>query len=280
MEVAQSVSKKTAVGVSTVLDIIAARQNPIRSILKRNQAKELKFLEASILDILEAVTTMYTSVDYSKLSLESKEMVLKELMNAIFEDFPILGVWEIKKAFRLAAVGKIKADLRAFQGRFTVPMLGGILRAYIEYSNRVISEYKELEKIQNSRLSKMEQIEKNKQARRGVVDSFLKMKETYNQDMTIDEGLIKEFWGKILVEEGLITFSREAKKQIYQEAKELVKQDISREMAESENSFKRRELKQLLDMATSRLSFQDEKLTDRARVKYAKLIVKKSIINS
>lgn len=54
--------------------------------------------------------------------------------------FSHFNITEIREAFRLAAAGKIEADLKAFYGLFTIQMLGNVLRAYDDYRTAIFRE--------------------------------------------------------------------------------------------------------------------------------------------
>ena len=58
----------------------------------------------------------------------------------ILSQFSHLGLTEIREAFRLAAAGKIEADLNAFYGLFTVQMLGKVMSAYDDYRTAIFRE--------------------------------------------------------------------------------------------------------------------------------------------
>lgn len=58
----------------------------------------------------------------------------------ILSQFSHLGLTEIREAFRLAAAGKIEADLNAFYGLFTIQLLGKVLSAYDDYRTAIFRE--------------------------------------------------------------------------------------------------------------------------------------------
>lgn len=257
--------------------IVTARQEPIREILKRGD-QEIGMLSVSLMNILDAIAEMYTSADYSRYSPEDRKIVFSEMSRFVIDRFPMLGLLEIRDAFSLAASGKINADLRAWHGKFTIAMLGGVLGPYKAYSKRVLFEYdKGCELILGETDEKQLQ-KKNEKAKQEVISAYLKLKETYQEDLEIDESKIFVHWGRILVEAGYIDFTADQKKEIYSEAKALVKEDATKAFAASTRPHERRELRSLIEVIDSNTGdFTDFK--NKADAKYAILIVKKSIIN-
>lgn len=273
----ERVSKLTGVSKVSVSDIVVARQRPMRDILKSG-GQESDRLKFTVINTLDAIAEMYTSANYSNYAPSDKEAVFNEMMNFVLDRFSMLGVAEIRKAFSFAASGKINADLRAWHGKFTIAMLGGVLSAYKEYSKTIVFEYDKGCAALLGESSESEVAEKNKKARKEVIAAYLNLKETYRQDLEIDESKIFVHWGKILVDSGHINFTAEEKKEIYNEAKVLAREDIGRAMSESTRPNERRELRSLLDIIDQD-GVNSPKFKNKATAKYAVLLVKKSIIN-
>lgn len=65
---------------------------------------------------------------------------IKEGVRFITDQFGHLNLPEIREAFRLAAAGKIEAELSAFYGLFTIQLLGKVLAVYDDYRTAIFRE--------------------------------------------------------------------------------------------------------------------------------------------
>ena len=69
-------------------------------------------------------------------------------------------------------------------------------------------------------------MKKNAEARKKVVDDYNALKKEYQESFEIDESKIPAYWGKILVEEGIIDFTTDQKVDIKKEAEKIVSERI------------------------------------------------------
>lgn len=273
-------SYQSSTNKQTALRIIEARKTPIRSTLKLGNDYQKALLQVELMNSLDAIIDVYTNADFSKKTAADKELVFRAMTDFIFDKFPMLGVLEIKEAFALASAGHTDADLRTFHGKFTVSMLGSVLSSYLAYTKQLIFLYeKEKDSKEKEFKMKQEQEEKNLSAKKQVIESFLELKEAYKKVNEIDESKIFIHWGRILVDAGHIKFTEQEKKDIYQEAKELVKKDLASQLKESEKATERRELRSLIDIINSNPA-SSESFKAKCTAKYSLLVVKKAIINS
>lgn len=267
----------TGIAKGKVQKLIENRQNPIRSLATTGDPIEETRRDAQIINALHAIAEIYTSADFSKMNEEDAAFALEEMKNFVLDNYSGLSIPELREAFSLAASKKINADLRAWNGKFTVSMLGAVLSSYQVWSNKIVAEYQDGLKKLSRKPSEEERREKNEETKKAVISAYLKLVEQYKNDLEIDDTKIFLHWGKILVEAGYISFSLEVKRQILKEARLLVEAEIREELTNTQRPTRARELRQLIRLLSE--GGESKKFKNRVENKYSILIVKKSIIN-
>jgi uncharacterized protein YqeY len=251
----------------------------IRAILKSGSIEQQKTLSVDLGKAMRYLAKHYTGakLDGDKLTQEQAQMIA-ECVRFVIDMFPMLSLEEIYLAFKMAAAKKLDVSLKAYYGIFNNEILGSVLSTYLRQRNAVLSEYNK----HNAKELKQEQEEKDKvkniDTHNHVISQYNKVKKNYQENGDIEEleSSVYPYWGKILVSKGIIDFTREEKRQIVQEAKDLVEREIKSELAKEMHPTHVRELKHLLVQIQS--GFPCAKFDLKWRNKYAKLIVIKSII--
>lgn len=64
-------------------------------------------------------------------------VVWDECLSLLQNQFPNIGIYEIRQAFELAAASKLDVNIVAYRGQFTVDILGKVLAAYSEYRKAI-----------------------------------------------------------------------------------------------------------------------------------------------
>ncbi len=64
-------------------------------------------------------------------------IVWSECISLLQNQFPNIGIYEIRQAFELAAASKLDVNIVAYRGQFTVDILGKVLSAYSEYRKAI-----------------------------------------------------------------------------------------------------------------------------------------------
>lgn len=128
--------------------------------------------------------------------------VFGECVKLLRSKFGELGVVEIHEAFSMAAAQKIKADLTAYGGKFTVAMFGNVLSAYRTFRNAILHKMSEghgvLEREAEAAL-----IEQKREAYRlHVLGEFARLKNVNKQISKPED--VSLGWARILSDEGLI----------------------------------------------------------------------------
>mgnify|MGYP006279815331 CR=1 FL=1 len=103
----------------TAIEILKGSQNAVRH-MKPEQEKELRA-------VIITCASSYCGMDVKSTSITTWDACVK----MVKEDFKNIGVNEIEVAFRLCASGKLNVNMTAYYGKFTVAILGEILRAYV-----------------------------------------------------------------------------------------------------------------------------------------------------
>lgn len=271
-------SQQVEIKTATLKVIVNGRQNNLREVIRRGNQEEIAGQEVTVMRVLHALANLYTSVNFEKLSDEDVTFLISECSQFVISEYPMLGIEEIKQAFRLAASKKIPADLTAWNGQFTVSMLGAVLSSYLKFRRSIISKVENIKSIEQSREVDPNKDEKNNKVRKQVIETYLNLKSIFKKEGTIREELIQAYWGKILDREGLIPFTDKVKLAVYQEAKVICRKEIIAELLHPDiPPVKKRESKALLKRIDQ--GEKPKEFFTRVDIKYAKLIVIKGIMS-
>ena len=199
-------------------------------------------------------------------------------MDLIFNYFSALSFVELKTAFDLAVAEKLKdCDIATYYGKFSVQTLSIILNAYMVFRKQIQAEFSRI----NNELAKQKTEQKfqnqNATTIQQVKTCYQNLIKSFGLTGELDKDIIKPFWGKILVSEGIINFSAANKEQIYKEAKNIVENEIKTKLGTTNNPFDRKPLFKLL--ADLESQSKNEDFITKSKNKYSHLIVVKSILN-
>jgi hypothetical protein len=246
--------------------------------LQSGDSERIAICRAQIKQMIHTVVVLYTSANFDKQDKTTTDILMTESANFVLKNYPMFNPSEIKTAFEFASAKKTNADLSTYYGKFTIQMLGEVLNAYFRLRQNAIARIDKKVEIEHNRQRKEDADAKNKQTIQDVVDLYGALREQYQNTGEFDEQKIKSFQGKILVDAGLITFTRDEKIQIYNEAKDTVTKQIKTGVQDMTlKSTERRTLKSMLtDIVNG-----DEKDDFKSRVnsQYSILLIKKSIIS-
>lgn len=276
---------QTNIKREVITTIIKGSNKNFRAVLKTNDDKQIKIMQQYVWGYILHCANVYTGAQFpsDKITKDHAD-IIDACQELVFSQFPMLSKDEIKLAFEMASAGRFDINMETYYGKFSVQFLGKILKAYLTYRTNVISKYNESLQLIESRKEDDLKEEKNQKARELVIEEYLKMKETYQNELDIDESKIQSFWGKILVDSNLITFTMEEKAEIYNEAKALVKEQMQKDLLDESklSQSERISLRMLLKKVNETENTNDipEDYKSKCIAAYSKLIVKKSIINT
>jgi len=222
----------------------------------------------------------YTGANFSNPPDQDEQRTLDASSKFILNKFPMLHMKELEEAFSMCMSGKLgNLNIEAYYGKFTIQMLGKVVRAYINHRSSFLVKLNQVQQQELETSNEGIKEQKNQEAKEYVLKEYkdLKTKFEASGDMEILESSIYPYWGKILVESQIINFTHDQKKEIVEEAKSLTMKGINAKMNESTNPNERRSLRSLLQDAGAEIKNDDFERKWTAR--YAKLIVIKSIIN-
>jgi hypothetical protein len=137
-------------------------ENQIRTVCK------LPKFEAGITETIRTIWTHYCGANPEYLTPEFE----KEAIELIKKKFAMLGVNEIKEAFRLASTNVINADMRAFSGRINIQVIGNVLSSYVNYRNPILSQILKERETEQTNNQIQEQQEKRAKYKKEVIDWF------------------------------------------------------------------------------------------------------------
>lgn len=275
-----------------ILQIITNRENcpienvelivnsiSIRHFLNSNSTLEVEGIKRKVAVAVHTLAGMYTSANLDKQNKEDLEHLIRECSNFIIKQFPSISLEEIALAFQLAASHKIEADLRAFNGVFSIAMLGGVLSAYLLYRNRIKAAHQNELTLLSKVVSENEINQKNQDVISEVIANFKNLIVEFEKTGLLDDSKIYPFWGKILVDAKIINFTHEEKFAIFEEALVLAKSELVKTVQNnSVPMFELRSIKEIL--ATTTKDNPHEKIKDLATTIYKRIIVSKAILNN
>ena len=176
------------------------------------------------------IANTYTVSNFGTKLNEIDKNIIKSCADFILEFHSGLNIKEIEQAFKIASSGKFDINIETYFGKFNVSILGKVLKAYQQLRNKIIVQIEETERKEQQRVEQQQDQEKidklNAETRSYVIDQYKQIKESGN----IPDN-IPAYWGKILVEEGIIDFNQREKNMIYAEAKNNVQGILAKKLA-------------------------------------------------
>ena len=262
---------------SELSEIIRCKNNSIRKELQSEDSERIAICRAHVTQMIHTVVVLYTSANLDKQDKTTTDILMTESANFVLKNYPMLNPSEIKTAFEFAASHKTNADISTYYGKFTIQMLGDVLNAYFRLRQNAIARIDNKVSIEQIRQRDKDADAKNRQAIQDVVDLYGALREQYQNTGEFDEQKIKAFQGKILVDAGLITFTRDEKIQIYNEAKDRITKQIKSGVQDMTlKSTERRTLKSMLTDIVN--GDEQDDFKSRVNSQYSILLIKKSII--
>ncbi len=140
---------------------------------------------------------------------------------------------EIKRAFELAAAGTIEAELKAYNGNFTVRILGHVLKAYMGYRNRLQNRLLAVEKETKDKEMDM-RISEYYKSEEGQAEISLYYEKLLEKHIAKDNLEIKDVTSRMylyLEKKGLISLTPEEKRAYFKQGKELYIAELVNEKA-------------------------------------------------
>ena len=261
---------------TTMEMILIGRKNNFRSLLKSNNIKNIKTGKNQLKLAVLVIANTYTGANFQKPLSEETEFTLSECSKFIFEFYPMLSLPEITQAFKMAAAEKLDVNIETYYGKFNVSILGKVLKAYLDYRNKIIAAYEhEKDKI-NKQLEQKEIEQKNAITRKKIIKSYNEIKSYY--EATGDEtkfNRIKPYWCKILLDENIISLTQSQKQWCWNEAKKEAISEVKKEYQADISPNRKNTLKHYLKKIEE--GVEVDELNNKSISIYSRFIVIKSI---
>lgn len=246
--------------------------------MKLADKKQINIERANVFAGIVFCANTYTGARFERPFQIDQTHILESCVDFVFSYFSMLRLEEIKMAFELALAGKLKdCDIATYYGKFTVQTLSTVLNGYLLLRKQIQAEFQHMEDEAKKIKGEQEIAERNAKTIEDVKTAYGFLRASYDLLGTLNEELIKPFWGKILVEQGIINFTQEQKAAIYKEAKQIVKNEVKASLGANEDMMIRKSIVNLLNDIENEM--QNEDYEAKSKAKYSHLIVVKSIIN-
>lgn len=201
--------------------------------------------------------------------------VLIECTKFVYRHYRDLGLKEIKEAFDMSANNKFDSvNMKAFYGQFNVSMLGDILSAYKSERNKVLNKILHEHERAISGESFMDIVEhKNYIARQEVIAEFKAEieKKRNGKELkykTVDE--IRIHWPRILIDKGIIELPETRKRELWNEAKDLVMKKLRMTATNYEDIYEAKGARQMIKNIETN---GQKTIREKTEVLYGKLYV-------
>jgi hypothetical protein len=237
----------------------------------------------SISRMLFACIDLYTTANLDNMEKVDMKVLISACRDQVIKHFKMLGVIEIKDAFEMFANDSLNIKVDFYGGKFKVPHLSKILNAYLVYRKKYIATYENQSNLLDWRKPKPEEVikQKNLEAAETIKHDYTALVTHFEENGNLQylEKNIGLNWGKVLVNEGIIVFSIEEKKEIVEECKIYVNKQIENILLAGEvNAIAKKGLKDM------RMAFKNKEHNSNFKgrwvARYDKLIVIKSILKA
>jgi hypothetical protein len=167
--------------------------------------------EIGIKETIRVIWTHYCGANPDFLTQEFED----EAIDLIKKKFGMLGVNEIKEAFRLASVNVISSDMRAFHGRINTQVIGNVLSSYLEYRKPIAAEILRMKTQQQKE-------EEEEKAQLDMIEYQKKVLEWFeSKELPKDIYDCPFYFFDTLAELSLIEITKEQKHEYFRKAKVL-----------------------------------------------------------
>tara|TARA_Y100000590_G_scaffold422007_1_gene526253 strand:- start:894 stop:1703 length:810 start_codon:yes stop_codon:yes gene_type:complete len=219
----------------TISIILNSNISNIRSILKSNDPEAIEELYKNLKLAILFLANTYTAANFKIPITEQNKQIIEASAEFVCTMFPQLAPEELKEAFKMAAAGRFQGlNIETYYGKFSVQILGKVLKAYIEFRKKCLAKYENLKQIEESRAEDVNKEAKNTEIRKQIAQIYSEIKKRYIDKGELKEGIIKAFWAKILLEEKIIDFTEKEKLEIYNQAKQKTKNEYKKKLLQNE----------------------------------------------
>lgn len=200
------------------------------SIRKMGEVERLALLAKEI----EIVAELYCGAVID----EKFERVIDELLPFVVDRFGMIGIEEIRYAFRLASAGEIgEIDMKAYYGLVTVNLFGRVLGAYVTYRQQIVKDlWLERERMEKERKeAELKEYWNSAEGKREIreMNELRRKKLLEMEKVTIKEARATDY--EYLVEIGEIELTNEEKLALLEEARVNCIEECHRQILTAKN---------------------------------------------
>lgn len=187
--------------------------NKIRDLLRNNPVSLIQNATSVIGEVLTAYCGATTDGTHAG--------VVSECVALMTHKFSHLGIYEVREAYRLAAIDKIDVDITAYRGVATVYAFGQVMSAYDKLRNSYVAII-EQKKREQQELENQETEKKKKAFELQIMEWFVKSKADKGKSIkSFDD--VPFYYFDTLSDAGSINISKEVKFQYMDKATVLLK---------------------------------------------------------
>jgi len=247
------------VSIRTTEVVYNGLNNPIRKL-------PLDQSELAISGIIMKCALVYSGMQQSAIL----DAIIETCTEFILQHFGNLGLHEIEEAFKLAAAGKISADMRAYYGRFTCGILGDVLTAYYEERKHAVAAIRDAEEqIERQAAEEAKKIALNADAQKYAIEHFhSSVWDSWQQ--------VPVHYYDILHGAGLLQYTDEEKLEIWQQACAICQEEIQNGAFQDANHLHKERCCRILKGIAKGGRHEEaakEERNDWAKVTYTKLLI-------
>lgn len=186
-----------------------------------------------------------------------------ECYNFLRMSYNGLAFPEIKRAFVLAATGTIDVDLKAYNGNFTVRIMGDTLQAYMLYRNKIQNRLRAAEREQHD-LEIDQQIRDFYTSEKGAKqldDYYENQLKKYIESESLTVNQVTSRMYMYLEKKELIGLTPAEKRDYYKKAKDLYTAELIVELGTA-NTVKKMSIKETLAIITNSNDTKSVKISE------------------
>jgi hypothetical protein len=187
---------------------------------------------------------------------------------------------EIKRAFVLAAAGTIDVDLKAYNGNFTVRILGDTLRAYMVYRNKIQNQLKAREREQNDLEidNRIREYYASEEGIKQVEDYYENQLKKYFDFETLTVNDVTSRMYLYLEKKGVIALTPNEKREYYNKAKDIYTAELMVELGTA-NAVKKNSIKETLAIITNNNDTKSVKISGAINARCVVLAQRLAVID-
>jgi len=192
----------------------------------QNQIKHMKDGDPNDPKQKAKVKIYYLVIDIAKkyfnASVDGCKDVFTEVVNIIFQKFGTLSANELGEAFRMAAAGELgEVNFAAYGGVFTVPNFTDILTKFTKKRQEVAMAIYRADQDLQEKVKADELVKQKADEYLAVLVHRHEVEQNGNHDYKTYND-VPHYYGKTLLEQGLISFTADEKRDIWERAKEAL----------------------------------------------------------